>query len=177
VSYILSKLTDAQTHNVLQRLYAHSDAIRQLIDSSVKEILQEVDSEDVAEDVFAALDSLDMETLSGRSGRNAHGYTSPDEAAYEMFEEELEPFIEQITRYHELKMYTEECLYCMGVLKGMYRFEQETVSEYKDWAADVAEECFGVVLNDWRKSCGDPSLIAKMMEYLRTACPDWTKET
>ena len=169
MSDLLSKLTDAQSRNVLHHLYTQGDAIMKLIDAMAKEILQEVDSEDIAEDVFEALDFLDTETLFGRSGPSRFGYTAP--------EEELEPYLEQIKRYHELKMYAEECLYCMGVLKGIYRFEQESVSEYKDYAADVAEECFGVVLNDWRKSCGDPSLIDKMMEYLRTACPDWTKET
>jgi hypothetical protein len=39
-----------------------------------------------------------------RSGRSRDGYTSPDEAAAEMIEAELQPFCDQFERYQELGM-------------------------------------------------------------------------
>jgi len=71
------------------------------------------------------LDSIDVRELWDRSGSHSDGYTSPEDMAMEMVEEELDPFSDQIVRYHNLGLHEEEKLYCMGVLKGLYRFEKE----------------------------------------------------
>ena len=68
-----------------------------------------------------------------RSGRSRDGYTSPDEAAAEMIEAELQPFCDQFERYQELGMPEQELAYCMGVIFGLYRFERESESEFRDW--------------------------------------------
>jgi hypothetical protein len=176
MSDLLWKLTDEQAREVLERLYEHSDAIKNLIDSKAKEILQAVNVDEIAEDVFAALDSLDTETLFDRSGPHSSGYTSPDEEAYDMFDEELEPFETQIKNYHELNMFPDEKLYCMGVLKGIYRYDQEAISEFKEWASDAAQEFFYTILNDWRSRCNEPALVNEMMEFIRISCPAWSKD-
>lgn len=75
----------------------------------------------------------------------------PGDAAYEMFEETLEPFVEESRKYQKLGMYTEAKHFCMGLLKGIYLFEKESSIEYKDWAADVPKNCFGCILDEWKK--------------------------
>jgi hypothetical protein len=56
-----------------------------------------------------------------RAGSRTDGYTSPEDMAVEMFEESLEPFLQELHRLFDLKMYQEANLYCMGILKGIYQ--------------------------------------------------------
>ncbi|ODS31806.1 MAG: hypothetical protein SCARUB_03054, partial [Candidatus Scalindua rubra] len=41
--------------------------------------------------------------------------------------------------------------YCMGVLKGMYEYDKESQSEFKEWATDIPPECFSYLLDEWKK--------------------------
>ncbi|MDL1985680.1 MAG: hypothetical protein LWX54_16125 [Deltaproteobacteria bacterium] len=48
-------------------------------------------------------------------------------------------------------MHQEAKLYCMGILKGIYQYEEDSGSEFKDWATDVPGESFGYILEEWKK--------------------------
>jgi hypothetical protein len=47
-------------------------------------VLTEIDVDSIADEVFVALDSIDVQHCWDRSGRSRDGYTSPDEAAAEI---------------------------------------------------------------------------------------------
>jgi hypothetical protein len=66
--------------------------------------LAEIELDAIAEDVFVILDSINVQDCWNWSGRSRDGYTSPDEAVDEIIAEELQPFFEQIERYHQLGM-------------------------------------------------------------------------
>ena len=66
-------------------------------------------------------------------------------------EEELDPFNQEVFRLCELNMQKEAKLYCMGVLKGIYKYDQESKSEFKHWATDVPGECFSYLIDEWNK--------------------------
>jgi hypothetical protein len=89
-------------------------------------VLTEIDLDETAEEVFLILDSIDVQDCWDRSGGRRDGYTSPDEAAAEIMEEELQPFFDQVVRYHELGMPEQEATYCMGVILGICRYERES---------------------------------------------------
>jgi hypothetical protein len=38
----------------------------------------------------------------------------------------------------------------MGILKGIYQYEEDSGSEFKDWATDVPGESFGNILEELR---------------------------
>ena len=63
-----------------------------------------VDLNETADEVFRALDSIDVQDCWARSGKSRYGYTEPSEAAVELVEEELRPFYDQAARYQELGM-------------------------------------------------------------------------
>ena len=105
--------------------------VREIIVHEAERLLGSVDLDEIAEDVFFALESIDVHELWDRSGSHSDGYTSPEDMAMEMVEEELDSFSDQIVRYHNLGLHDEEKLYCMGVLKGLYRFEKEAKSEFE----------------------------------------------
>lgn len=101
-----------------------------------------IDLDEVCGEVFFDLDMLDVHDLWDRSGESRYGYTSPDDAAVEMVEAELEPYSKKIERYFELKKLEEAKLYCMGVLKGIYRFSQESTSDFKVSSWDINSLAF-----------------------------------
>jgi hypothetical protein len=49
--------------------------------------LKQIDSEDIAESVYAELERLDVEEVWDRSGKTRHGYVDPGEAADSMIDE------------------------------------------------------------------------------------------
>lgn len=69
----------------------------------------------------------------------------------ELAEELLEPFLQELYRLFDLKMHQEANFYCMGILKGIYQYEEDSGSEFKDWATDVPGESFGYIIEEWKK--------------------------
>jgi hypothetical protein len=172
---LLSRLTPEQAREVLRRLCEKDGAIRDAAVAEARAMLADVDVDDVARDVFDALDSIDVHDLWDRAGPKRDGYVPPGEMAFEMVEEEIEPFLDQARRYRELGMNSEEDLVVMGVLKGLYCYAQESKSEFKDWAADIPGECFGDVLRLLRKEHKNKTLLKKMNQFIEVACPTWSK--
>src|SRR4030042_779796 len=82
---------------------------------------------------------------------------------------------DELKRYQELSMDEEAKLYCMGILKGIYRFEKESESEFKGWATDAPREYFGSILSDWKKECKNPQDLKEMEDFLMENCPEWVK--
>jgi hypothetical protein len=95
--------------------------------------------------------SIDVQDCWDRSGRSRDGYTSPDEAAAELIDEELQPFIDQIECYNELGMSEQEATYCAGVILGIYRYERESLSEFRAWAVGISGDCAGFLLDNWKR--------------------------
>jgi len=119
---ILANITSDQAVHILKVLWEKRIDVREIIIHEAERLLGPLDPDEIAEDIFFALESIDVHELWDRSGSHSDGYTSPEDMAMEMVEEELDSFSDQIVRYHNLGLYEEEKLYCMGVLKGLYRF-------------------------------------------------------
>jgi hypothetical protein len=66
-------------------------------------------------------------------------------------------------------------LYCMGILKGLYMFEKEAITEFQDWAVDAPHETFKQILEDWRKGGGNRKHIKDMEIFVKENCPEWYK--
>ena len=172
---ILDNITSDQAVQILKALWEKRSDLRTTIVKEAESLLGSVDPDEIAEDLFFALESIDVHELWDRSGSHSDGYTSPEDMAMEMVEEELAPFSDQIERYHNLGQHEEEKLYCMGVLKGLYRFDKEARSEFRDWASDVAGECFQFILNNWEKQKGNECFAGEMDEFIKVTCPKWAR--
>lgn len=165
---LLSKLTGEQAIDVLQRLAQEKGAIADAVLAEAKCVLAAVDVEEVADEVFEQLDMIDVQDCWDKSGRHRDGYTGPEEAAVQLVEEELHPFVDQVERYHELGMARQEQDYCMGVVLGTYRYEKESKSEFKDWCTDIPIECAGGMLDDWRKRSRNVTASGTMDEFIQS---------
>src|SRR6516165_2451083 len=148
---VISKLTAEQALEIIERLGRKGGKIREAVLAEAINVLTEIDLDETADEVFAVLDSIDVQDCWDRSGRSRDGYTSPDEAASEIIEEELQPFFDQVERYHEMGLREQEATYCMGVIFGIYRYERESKSEFRKWSEDIPAECGGFLLDKWRE--------------------------
>ena len=93
--------------------------------------------------------------------------------AWDIFEETLEPFIEEVTKYQKLSMTNKSKYYCMAILLGIYKFEKESKSEYKEWTVDAPAEYFDIMLNKWKEKCNIPEDITEMEQFINTNFPGW----
>ena len=169
---LMSELTPEQALEVVRRLYEKDSRVREVVLREVRSVLEDADLTEIAEDIFCVLNFLDVHDLWDRSGAQRDGYFSTDEVAAEMMEEELEPFVEQVRRYGRLGMLIQAQTYCMGILYGIYRFDHESKTEFRQWAEDIPFECFRSLLDDWSKDTED-SNREELNEFLKGSCPKW----
>ena len=170
---VIGKLTSAEALEIIERLCRKSDELRETIAAEAMNLLAEVDLDDIADEVFDALDSIDVQDCWDQAGGSSEGYTSPDETAFDLFEEELQPFFDQVERYHELDMPEQEAAYCMAIILGLYRFEHESKSEFKQWAEDIPADCAGNLLEEWRERNPEQARIGARHAFIRERCPKW----
>jgi hypothetical protein len=62
----------------------------------------------------------------------------------------------------------------MGVLKGLYRYVNDSESEFKDWATDIPEECFRYLIDEWKKRCKRKSQVKEMNLFISEECHKWS---
>jgi len=148
---IFAEISADDAFAILKRLAKEDPKVANRIEQIAIEYLSDVDIEDIASQVYFDLDSIEVEEVWNRSGRTRNGYVEPTEMAFQMFEEALDPLIEEMKKYKKLLMFAEAKNYCIGILKGICRFENESSSEYIDWAVDAPAEYFGQVLDEWKK--------------------------
>ncbi len=91
---ILDDIRAKYAYEILKKLADEDANISKRTEELALEYLIEVDPDDIAESVFYDLDSLAVEDVWDNSGGTRDGYVDPNELASEMFEEVLEPYID-----------------------------------------------------------------------------------
>ena len=170
---IIDKLSAEEALIILKRLVAKEPIFAKQIEMEAEMLLSSIDLEEICEAVYSDLDQMKVQELWDRSGKSRYGYVSPDEMAVEMMENELAPYNQNVFRYIELKKHTEAKTYCMGVLKGIYTYSMESTSEFKDWAIEIPEECFGFLLETWLKKMSNAKDKILMDDFLAEYCSAW----
>jgi hypothetical protein len=170
---VTGKITSEQALLIVERLCRKGGDVRDAIVAEAMNLLSEFSLDGTADEVFDALDLIDIQDCWDLAGSSRDGYTSPEEAAVDVIEDELQPFFDQVERYHDLGMTEEEAAYCKGVVLGIYRFEQESKAEIKQIAEDLPAEYAGTLLDEWRKRNPDKAGVAAMEVFVRERCPKW----
>lgn len=172
---LLKTISPSEALEILRLLAKTDKQIKKKILDIAENLIKDVDYESVSEDVFWALDAIDVHELWDSSGPRTDGYISTDEMAYEMFTNVLEPFQREVFRFIDIGMAQEAKLYCMGVLKGIYMYKTDSNSEFKDWATDIPGECFRSLLGKWKEKTKKKSDLQEMNEFLKRECENWVK--
>jgi hypothetical protein len=122
---------------------------------------------------YEILKRLAVEDVWDNSGGTRDEYVDPNELASEMFEEALEPYIDELRKCQEMSMAEEAKLHCMGILKGIYKFEKEATTEFQDCPVDDPHDNFKHIFKEWRKRNKDPKNLEEMDEFIKKNCPTW----
>jgi len=89
---------------ILKILADEDEDLAKRIEQLAVNYLSGTDIDDIALQVYSDLDSLEIEEAWDHSGSTRHGYVDPGEAADEMFEEALEPYVADLKKYQKLQM-------------------------------------------------------------------------
>jgi hypothetical protein len=151
---VLDRLKSEEAATVLHRLLAARPDLGTEAERIARSLLHEVTFEAVADEVEEAVRALDLEDLNSRAGRHAWGYVEPTEAAWEVLEEAVGPFLDDMRRQIELGLEAEALEICKGVVLGLYRVEQGKGGQLVEWAPDFPAEAAAGAVETWR-SGGD----------------------
>ena len=172
---IFNNISPNEALEILRQITKTDKKLKKRIVELAENLFKDVDVDAVCGDVFYALDGIDVHELWDRAGPRTDGYTSPVDMAAEMFEEALEPFLQEMNRLLDLEMHQEAKLYCMGIAKGIYQYEEDSSSEFKDWATDVPGESYSYIVNEWKKRGCNVKDKKEMREFIRNDCPNWSE--
>jgi hypothetical protein len=146
----LATLSSDEKAVVLDQLLAGRPDLRELAETYAASLMSGEDRSAVADDVEDALQGRDIEELNGQAGyRPGRGYVDPGEAADEILDEALGPFLEDLERRARLGMSSAAAELAAGILLGLYRCREggsETLLEYSpdyaaERAADLVSQC------------------------------------
>ena len=171
---IFDKISPNDALKILRQMTKTDNNLEKKIIELAEDLFRDVDVDKICEDVFDALDGIDVHELWDRAGPKTDGYTSPEDMSVEMFEEALEPFVQKMRKLSDLKMHQEAKLCCMGILKGIYQYEEDSGSEFKDLASDVLGESFGYILRGWGKNSNNKDK-KEMKNFINKVCPVWSE--
>ena len=62
------------------------------------------------------------------------------------------------------------------MILGIYRYEQEAKSEFRELAVDIPIDCAGALLDEWRERGQDSVTTAAMDVFIRKRCPNWASD-
>lgn len=171
MSVALTCLSSEERAAVLDDLLRDEPRLRERAERLAAQRLSVVDREGVAEEVAWLLVHLPTDELATRCGRvPGRGYVEPDESAFEMCEEELRPFLDDIDRRAGLGFRDTARTIGLGVLEGLYR-ATESVADGTVLAAAGEDAPLGLA----------ESVCAAMADagvevhsgVLDEVCPDW----
>jgi len=163
-------------HDAIAVLTALADSDAQLserIAEIATEQLMGIDPDDVAAEVFQELDFLEVKDVWNQAGASRDGYRDTDEVADEMIINALAPHTEELSRYQRLDMQEEATYICMGIISGLYLFECESSSEFKDWAGDLPVSHAEGTLRKWCTKDVQRELVDEMESFIQSELPNW----
>jgi hypothetical protein len=170
-------LSGVQALQVLSMLKQRHPELESEISELSSRVFNDICTEDVAQEVYSALNSLEAHDCWEASGRQwGGGYRDEYEVADEMVGEAFSPFLFQINTFHTTGEFASELAYIQGVLMGLYRFQKEATTDFSDYTEDYPESFATDILGDWSKRHPDDSSSRELLRvFLSDQCPDWAK--
>ena len=178
-STLLMGLSSSEAQSVLHRLLEQRPDLRQIAEALSERVLTGISFEEVAHEVEHAIEGVSSDDLGSRAGRHEWGYTEPTEAAWELFDEAITPFVADMTRYLELGVYGAAFEVCKGVVLGLYRAHIGRGTDVLEYAPDFPLESATDAAELWRTKSGDRATKSvptadRLREFAEEHLPDWS---
>ncbi len=167
---VLDNLKSDEAATVLKHLLTAHPNLENEAEHIAMALISAVSFEEIADDVETALRTPDMDDLNNRAGSHSWGYTEPTEAAWELLEEEIDLFLEEMKRHLKLGLQKEALEVCKGILLGLYRCRQGKDNELLNWAPDFSEETAHYILEEWKNGRKKTSFP---QDFVDRFIPDW----
>ena len=174
VYQIIDNLSVFEARTVLRTLAENDANLAQRIAEMTLTSLSDVDVEEVAAALYDELDALEVEEVWDRAGRTRHGYVETSEVASQMLEAVLAPYLEELSRYQALGLNLEAGELCKGLLLGLYQFERESKSQFKDWATDLPLNFAKEVLATWKRGAAGKTDASEVSGFILEELPRWS---
>ena len=171
---LLARLDNAEAASVLKTLLVRHRELHSEAEAIARDLLTEISPLSVAADVEAALLQYDYDDLNGRAGSHSGGYVEPSEAAWELLEEALEPFVSEMQRYLEMGLEDQARQFCQGILLGLYRVRGQD-NDVLGWAEDFPADSAGKAMRVWMSAAGTGKPRALPPGFVREHLPDWDR--
>ncbi len=153
-------------YRILSALIPQYPEIAARAEELAEEILLDVDTEDIAGSLADELDGPDIEEVWDSSGRTRDGYVDPSERAYEMLEEIIDPYIDEMMDYLKRDMKDQSRDYCAAILLGIHKFETEYSSSLLEEVPDFCNDMSQYVREKWEESVEDEERVKLLSGFL-----------
>jgi hypothetical protein len=173
---LLDELQPCEAALVLQRLLASHPELLSEAEGILRSMLRGASFESIASEVENSIRQLDLDDLNGRAGRHSWGYTEPTEAAWELLEESVEPFVQDMKRHLGLGLDEEAFEICKGIVLGLYECRDAGEDEVLGWAEDFPAEAAGNAVADWIGAGGKQrgaKRVQLLREFVEEHVPEW----
>jgi hypothetical protein len=176
----LDRLSGDEAATVLRLLLKRHPELAKEISALAGSVIGEVSIEEIADTVEDEVRSLDLEDLNSRAGRHAYGYVEPTQAAWDLVEETVMPFLEDIKRRAEAGQQAAALNTCVGVVLGLYRLRNNDNDPFLGWAVDSPDEMAGEAvvtlcktLRKAKPARDGPTAPAGLPAIFRETAPEW----
>ena len=178
---LLDQLQPGEAALVIRRLLAGHPELLPEAEEISRSTLGGVSFESIASEVEDSIRQLSLDDLDGRAGRHSWGYTEPTEAAWQLLDEAVEPFVEDMKRHLGLGLHEEAFEICKGVVLGLYQCREAGGDEFLGWAEDFPAEAAGNAVTEWigagkQGSSGSqpgPNRVSLLREFVDKHVPEW----
>ena len=161
----IESLTADEAARVLNDLLDNTpDLIKKAYDTAMK-IAGDVNADAIMDEVFNALNALD--DISSYCGSTRYGYVEPSEAAWKMFGEVVNPFIDEMKKAQERALPAAAKAHCIGIIKGLWKFEEDATTDFAGWAEDAPSEYVDAVVKEWKKGKPGKKDIVEVMSIAK----------
>ena len=164
-SFLQSLNTDEASQVLKTLLDDNPELIKKAYDIAVKAV-SNVGADTIMHEVYQELNALDVDYLYTHSGKSRYGYVDPHDMAWEMFEDAVSPFINEMSTNQQRGLPATAKAYCIGIIKGLWKFEEKSNTDFKDWVPDAADDYVSTVVETWKKGKPSDDDIAEVMSVL-----------
>jgi hypothetical protein len=178
----LDRLKGEEAAALLRVLLERHPNLATEIEDLAAYVIGEVSIEEIADTVEDEVRSLDLDDLNSRAGRHAYGYVEPTQAAWDLVEETVMPFLEDIKRRAEAGQQAAALNTCVGVVVGLYRLRHSQGDDFLGWAADAPDEMAGEAVVTLRKALrkakrgrGDLKQFTTLPAIFRETASEWVE--
>lgn len=136
---VVAAATPQEKARVLDQLLGARPELIGEAEVLLRALLSSTTAEAIADEVTGVLGSLGFEELAGRAGRiPGRGYVHETDAAWELLEEALEPFLADVRRLHSVGLGESAAAIASGTVAGLERLRRAPDGQLIAFAGDDA---------------------------------------